>query len=51
VGWPAVRRTLEEFVAVGFSKFVLLPAEEPVSWEQELAELAGEVLPLQLTPA
>jgi probable F420-dependent oxidoreductase len=51
VGWPAVRRTLEEFVAVGFSKFVLLPAEEPVSWEAELAELAGEVLPLQLTPA
>ena len=47
VGWAALRATLERFVAVGFSKFVLRPAAEPASWTSELEELAAEVLPLQ----
>lgn len=47
VGLPAVRALLERFVAVGFSKFVLVPVAEPASWDDELAELAAEVLPLQ----
>ena len=46
VGWPAMRELLEAFVAVGFSKFVLVPAEEPRRWPDEIAELAAEVLPL-----
>ncbi len=42
----AARGLLEEFIAVGFSKFVLVPAEEPRAWAEEIAELAGELLPL-----
>lgn len=48
VGLPAVRRLLERFVEVGFSKFVLLPVDEPPDWDAELGELAAEVLPLQV---
>jgi probable F420-dependent oxidoreductase len=44
---PAVRGTLERFIAGGFSKFVLVPAEEPASWTDELEEIAAELLPLQ----
>jgi probable F420-dependent oxidoreductase len=44
---PAVRATLERFIAGGFSKFVLVPAEEPASWTDELEEIATELLPLQ----
>jgi len=44
---PAVRATIERFIARGFSKFVLVPAEEPASWSEELGEIAEEVLPLQ----
>jgi probable F420-dependent oxidoreductase len=47
VGWAQVRTSIERFIAAGFSKFVLLPAEEPPSWADELAEAAAEVLPLQ----
>jgi probable F420-dependent oxidoreductase len=46
-GLPALRATLERFVAHGFSKFVVVPAEAPASWSDELADLAAEVLPLQ----
>jgi probable F420-dependent oxidoreductase len=45
---PALRRRLEEFCAVGFSKFVLVPVGEPASWDDELAAVADEVLPLQV---
>ena len=45
---PAVRARLERFIAGGFSKFVLVPAEEPASWSDELAEVAAELLPLQV---
>jgi probable F420-dependent oxidoreductase len=45
---PDVRRRLEDFCAVGFSKFVLVPVVEPESWADELAAVAAEVLPLQV---
>jgi probable F420-dependent oxidoreductase len=47
VGLPALRAQLERFVEQGFSKFVLIPAEEPASWDDELESLAEAVLPLQ----
>ncbi len=46
-GWPAVRAHLEAFCEVGFSKFVLVPLQEPASWSEELDEAAAEVLALQ----
>jgi probable F420-dependent oxidoreductase len=47
VDWPAVRATLERFVEVGTSKFVLRPVQDPASWTAELEDLAANVLPLQ----
>jgi probable F420-dependent oxidoreductase len=47
VGLDATRAHLEGFIAQGFSKFVLIPAEEPASWPAELEDLAAAVLPLQ----
>lgn len=44
VGLVALRRHLERFVAVGFSKFVLVPVDEPASWDDELGEVAAEVV-------
>lgn len=49
VGWAAARHLLEEFIAVGFSKFVMVPAQEPRAWEDEIAALAAELLPLAAT--
>ncbi|MEA2567685.1 MAG: hypothetical protein QOD49_2862 [Actinomycetota bacterium] len=49
VGFDGLRDRIEGFLAVGFSKFVLIPAEEPADWESELATLATEILPLQGT--
>jgi len=46
-GWPAVRALCERFVAVGFSKLVLVPFAEPKDWDEELAAGAAEVLPIQ----
>jgi probable F420-dependent oxidoreductase len=46
-GVPAVRKACERFVDVGFSKLVLVPFSHPPSWDDELAELAAEVLPIQ----
>jgi len=46
-GVPAVRKACERFVDVGFSKLVLVPFTHPPSWDDELAELATEVLPIQ----
>jgi probable F420-dependent oxidoreductase len=51
VGLGAVRTTLERFIERRFSKFVLVPVEEPASWRQELEALAGSVLTLQLATA
>jgi probable F420-dependent oxidoreductase len=46
-GVAAVRKACERFVDVGFSKLVLVPFTLPESWDDELAELAAEVLPIQ----
>jgi probable F420-dependent oxidoreductase len=47
VGLPALRDMLERYLDVGFSKFVLRPAEAPGSWPTELDRLAEGVLSLQ----
>jgi hypothetical protein len=47
VGLDALRRRLEGYVAVGFSKLVAVPFEEPDDWDRELKELADAVLDLQ----
>jgi hypothetical protein len=51
VGYPALRESLQSFIAVGLSKFVLRPlpgpspAERP--WRDELTDLADAVHDLQ----
>jgi probable F420-dependent oxidoreductase len=47
VGWPALRRLVERFVGVGFSKFVVRPVSPPASWRAELEALASAVGDLQ----
>ena len=47
LGLPALRAHVESFIDVGFSKFVLVPTEEPSSWDAELESVAGAVLDLQ----
>jgi probable F420-dependent oxidoreductase len=46
-GWSRVRELCEEFVAVGFSKLVLVPFGAPADWEEELGAGARHVLPVQ----
>jgi len=47
VGLPALRKRIEEFIAVGFSKFVVRPLTAPPSWRTELETLATAVGDLQ----
>ena len=47
VGLPALRQTIERFIAVGFSKFVVRPIVPPSSWRAELDALAAAVGDLQ----
>lgn len=47
VGLGNVVRHVRRFVDEGFSKFVLVPLREPGSWDDELAAVAAEVLPLE----
>jgi probable F420-dependent oxidoreductase len=47
VGRPALRRLIEQFLAVGFSKFVVRPLAAPTSWRAELEALAASVGDLQ----
>ena len=47
VGLPALRKRIEEFIAVGFSKFVVRPLTAPASWRSELDALAAAVGDLQ----
>src|SRR5690242_9468249 len=49
VGIPALRDRLEEFLAAGFSKLVLVPVQEADSWRAELEDLATGLLDLQGT--
>jgi probable F420-dependent oxidoreductase len=46
-GIEGLRRTLERYVDVGFSKFVVRPAVPPSSWRRELEELAHGLMSLQ----
>ena len=47
MGYPALRQTIERFIAVGFSKFVVRPLVAPRSWRAELEALAAAVGDLQ----
>jgi probable F420-dependent oxidoreductase len=46
-GIDALRRQIERFIAVGASKFVVVPLADPPDWDVELAELAETLLPLE----
>jgi probable F420-dependent oxidoreductase len=46
-GIDGLRGQLERFIAVGASKFVVVPLADPGDWEAELDELAEAVLPLE----
>jgi probable F420-dependent oxidoreductase len=46
-GIPALRRLMESYLEVGFSKFVVRPLVAPTSWRAELEDLASGVLDLQ----
>ena len=46
-GWDGLARRIEEFTAVGASKFVPVPIGEPDDWHSELEGVARTVLPLQ----
>ena len=47
VGYDALRSTVQSFIDVGISKFVLRPIAGNPSWPQEIAELAAAVGDLQ----
>lgn len=47
VGTGALRDRLEAFVAHGFSKLVVVPAEPPTDWPAEIATLADALLDLE----
>jgi probable F420-dependent oxidoreductase len=46
-GHDGLRTRIEEFIAVGASKFVAIPLAEPDDWDVELDNLADAVLDLQ----
>ncbi len=46
-GWDAVVERCREYVAVGFSKLVLVPFTEPADWLAELETGAAAVRPLE----
>jgi len=46
-GLPATAALLEDYVAAGFSKFVVRPASTPADWPATLAAMAAALLPLQ----
>jgi hypothetical protein len=46
-GWSQLRELCERYVAVGFSKLVLVPLDEPASWDDELAAGADALLSMQ----
>jgi probable F420-dependent oxidoreductase len=45
-GLPALRAGVERFIAVGVSKFVLVPVVEPEDWNDHLAAVADATLDL-----
>lgn len=49
-GWPALVSAIERFIAVGASKFVVVPLSEPGSvpeWIEHLGRMAEVLLPMQ----
>ena len=46
-GIPGLRKFVERFIECGVSKFVIVPVVEPPDWDNELDELAAELLPLE----
>jgi probable F420-dependent oxidoreductase len=46
-GWPRLRELCERYVAVGFTKLVLVPFTEPEDWDDELGQGAQQILPIQ----
>jgi probable F420-dependent oxidoreductase len=46
-GVDGLRRQIERFIAVGASKFVVVPVGDPADWDAELDELAAEVKSLE----
>jgi probable F420-dependent oxidoreductase len=46
-GLAGLRDIIEQFLAVGFSKFIVRPLTPPADWRQELESLAGAVGGLQ----
>jgi probable F420-dependent oxidoreductase len=46
-GWSHLRELCERYVAVGFSKLVLVPLTEPAGWDDELAAAARALLGMQ----
>ena len=47
VGLDALRARLEAMIAIGASKFVVLPVDEPTDWTAELEAVAAGLMPLQ----
>jgi hypothetical protein len=45
-GLPALRSAVEAFIAVGVSKFVLVPVVEPEDWAGHLGDVAAATLDL-----
>jgi probable F420-dependent oxidoreductase len=46
-GLPQAAALLEDYIAAGFSKFVVRPATPPSDWPATLSAIAGTLLPLQ----
>ncbi|MND08233.1 hypothetical protein D3C83_307190 [compost metagenome] len=46
-GMDGLQQMIHEHVAVGGSKFVVIPLAEPPDWDDHLAEVAEALLPLQ----
>jgi alkanesulfonate monooxygenase SsuD/methylene tetrahydromethanopterin reductase-like flavin-dependent oxidoreductase (luciferase family) len=47
VGIGSLRERIEAFIGVGASKFVVVPIEEPPSWDDELEAIAATLKPLE----
>jgi len=47
VGLDGLERRVHELIGAGASKFVVVPVEEPTGWDQELADLAERLKPLE----
>ena len=46
-GWSELHDLCARYIAVGFSKIVLVPLSSPADWDDELAAGAAALLPLQ----